>query len=491
MSRGRLAVHGHFYQPDRRDPFSGALPKEPAAAPYPDWTSRITAECYAPNAEHGNFGRIGWDLGPALATWLRRERPAVHDAIARQENGRNGLAIGYHHAILPLASVRDRRTEIRWGIRDFQLRFGRRPSGLWLPETAVDLLTLRIAHEEGIRYTILAPWQAGVDSVDTRRPYSVALGASGRMAVAFYNRPLSTAVSFEPEATVNADRFTRELVLPRLAGGPPPAVPLALIATDGELYGHHQRFRDLFLARLTGWKYPGFDVTTLGAFLDEPARHGGRLPTMTLREQTSWSCHHGLARWSGECPCARDGRWKQPLRAALDRLASAIDTVCEQEARALGVDLWGARDRWADVASQYASGEAVVDSAFSEAANGSPARAARLAAAGPQRLLVELLMAQASRLSMFASDAFFWEDPSRPETLQALRFAAHAVRLVDAATGLRLEAAFVDDLGALRSPLTGADGVELYALALAAVDQPPPRSEDARAALATSRSRRQ
>jgi hypothetical protein len=476
VRRGRLAVHGHFYQPDRRDPFSGELPKDPAAAPHRDWTTRITAECYAPNAEHGNFGRIGWDLGPALATWLRRERPAVHDAIVKQENGRNGLAIGYHHAILPLASARDRRTEIRWGIRDFQLRFGRRPSGLWLPETAVDLLTLRIAHDEGVRYTILAPWQAAVESVDSRRPYAVELGGGRRLTVLFYNRPLSTAVSFEPDATVNADRFAREFVLPRLAGGPPPAVPLAQVATDGELYGHHQRFRDLFLARLTGWEYPGFDVTTLGEFLDEPGQHESRLRAIPLREQTSWSCHHGLARWSADCPCARDGRWKQPLRAALDRLAAAIDTVCEQEARGLGVDLWAARDHWADVASEYAAGEALVDSAMAEAANGSPARASKLAAAGPHGLLLDLLAAQESRLSMFASDAFFWEDPSRPETLQALRFAAHAARLVDASAGVRLEAAFVDDLAALRSPLTGADGVELYTRALSAVGQPPPAS---------------
>ena len=143
--RGRLAVHAHFYQPDRRDPFSGLIPEDPSAGPERDWTTRIAAECYAPNAQRRNFARIGWDLGPALATWLRRERPEIHAAIQAQENGRNGLAMGYHHSILPLASPRDRRTEIRWGLRDFELRFGHRPAGFWLPVTAVDLLTLRIA----------------------------------------------------------------------------------------------------------------------------------------------------------------------------------------------------------------------------------------------------------------------------------------------------------------------------------------------------------
>jgi len=219
-ARGRLAVHGHFYQPERRDPFSGLVLADPAASPAHDWNERITDECYAANAERGNFGRIGWDLGPTLARWLRRERPDVHAAIARQEMGRNGMAQAFHHVILPLASVRDRRTEIRWGLRDFELRFGHRPLGLWLPETAVDLLTLRIAAEEGVRFTILAPWQAGA-AVDTRRLYRVELGRGGSMIVAFYDEVLSARVSFDPGATLDADRFALEAVAPALVPAPP------------------------------------------------------------------------------------------------------------------------------------------------------------------------------------------------------------------------------------------------------------------------------
>jgi len=471
MSGRRLAIHGHFYQPDRRDPFSGSVIPDPAAAPHPDWNSRIAAECYAPNAERGNFRRIGWDLGAGLATWLRREQPEVHDAIAAQETGRNGLAVGYHHSILPLASIRDRRTEIRWAMRDFELRFGHRPAGIWLPETAVDLPTLRICADEGVRYTILAPWQAGQDGIETRRPYRVALGAGREITVVFYDQALSAAVSFEPGATVNADQFVQERVRPRLTSGRPPVSPLAVIATDGELYGHHQPFRELFLARLTGWRYVGFQVTTVGDALDEELR----LSPMTIRERTSWSCHHGVARWSAECPDAADGRWKQPLRAALDRLAAAIDVVSEQRARAIGVDLWAARDRWADVASEFAEADATVESILADAVNGAPAHAARFAHDDePRGVLKALLRAQASRLGMYASDAWFWEDPSRPETLQSLRLAAHAARLVDAVADTTLERPFVEDLSALRSPRTGADGAALYALALETVGQAPP-----------------
>ncbi len=470
MTGLRLAVHGHFYQPDRRDPFSGRVPPDPTAAPAPDWTVRITDECYAPNAVRGNFRRIGWDLGPTLAAWLREHRPDVHDAIVGQDDGRNAIAQAYHHTILPLASTRDRRTEIRWGLRDFELRFGRRSAGIWLPETAVDLATLRICAEEGVRYTILAPWQAGTDGdLDTRRPYRVEVGGGRSVVVMFYDGALSAAVSFDPAATQNADEFVRSRVLPRLVDHPPAdGSPTSLIATDGELYGHHQRFRELFLARLTNWYGSGsgdphLQVAALGDLLDASARPS--LPIMTIQDRTSWSCHHGVLRWSGECPDAADGRWKQPLRLALDRLAAAIDALTDALLQPLGIDPWAARDGYVDVASQYTTADSYVE---------------RLLAARPrsgrrtQTVVRNLLAAQSSRLSMFLSDAWFWDDPGRQETLLALRFAAHAARTVDGVAGSRLERALLDDLATLRSRATGRDGVALYQLALEQVGQRPP-----------------
>ena len=499
MTRPRLAVHGHFYQPDRRDPFSGEIPPDETAAPARDWTERVTDDCYAPNALRGNFRRIGWNLGPALATWLRERRPDLHAAIVAQDDGTNAIAQAWHHSILPLASLRDRRTEIRWGIRDFELRFGRRPAGLWLPETAVDLPTLRICAEEGIRYTILAPWQAGIDGdLDTRRPYRVEVGGGHSVVVVFYDRDLSTAVSFDPAATQNADEFVRARVLHRLADPLPGGqAPLGLIATDGELYGHHQQFRELFLARLTSWYGSGacdphLEVSPLGHVLSQAELPA--LPVMTIRERTSWSCHHGVLRWIVQCPDAVDGRWKQPLRMALDRLSGAVDMLTGALVAPLGVDPWEARDGYVDVASGYARPDAYVarvlaeaeapssndDAPVGRAARGvEPARrAARRgrprSARGSANLLAGILAAQSSRLAMFASDAWFWDDPSRPETLQALRFAAHAARTMDALAGSRLEEALVADLAGVRSSATGRDGAALYRLALTQVGQRPP-----------------
>ncbi len=465
--RGRLVVHAHFYQPLRVDPFSGTVPAEPSAAPYHDWNARIEAECYRPNAERGSLARISWNLGPTLAAWLAAEAPKTLAGFVDGDAGVNAMAQGFHHAILPLASAADRRTEIRWGIHDFEFRFGRRPAGFWLPETAVDLATLRALAAEDIRYTILAPWQAMENGLDTRRPYRVQLGGGKSIVVAFYDAGLSASVSFEPSATSDADRFARERVVARLSGTPfADGEPgLVVIATDGELYGHHQAFRDLFLQRLVapeaGAADRGFDIVPLAAAM-APSK---RMRSTRIAERTSWSCHHGIARWTHECPCATDGRWKGPLRAALERLAGGIDAATDARLARLpgGPELAAARDGYVDVVIGAESAES-----FAGQSLGTDASAEATAT------FVDLLEAQRWRLAMFASDGWFWDDPVRPETRQVLRCAARAARLVDGATGTRLERALVADLALFTSPAQGLDGASIYRAALSEVGQPGP-----------------
>ena len=446
------------------------MPAEPSAAPFHDWNQRVDAECYRPNAERGSLRHISWNLGPTLAAWLADADPITHARFVADSAA--AIAQAYHHAILPLASAADRRTEIAWGIRDFEIRFGRRPAGLWLPETAVDLATLREAAEQGIAFTILAPWQAAETGLDTRRLYRVDLGDGRTIVVAFYDAGLSSAVSFEPEATSDADRFGRERAAPRLRGGPSPLdAPLALIATDGELYGHHQQFRDLFLQRLVNpdpaASDRGFDIVTVGdtvaeALAAEVAE--GPLPAVRIAERTSWSCHHGVARWSAECPDAEDGRWKGPLRAALERLAGGIDAITDRTMAGVpgDVDPAVARDDYAHVVIGAVS-------AAEWAAERWPA-----ADDAARRLALELLEAQRWRLAMFASDGWFWDDPIRPETRQILRAAARAVRIVDGVAGTQLERRLVADLAGLSSPSRRLDGGGIYRMALADVGQPPP-----------------
>jgi Domain of unknown function (DUF3536)/Glycosyl hydrolase family 57 len=465
VTRGRLAIHAHFYQPSRIDPWTGRVPEEPGAAPFHDWNARVAAECYRPNAVRGNLERISWNLGPTIATWLAEYDPDTHARFVAAAG--NGIAQAFNHTILPLASAADRRTEVRWGIRDFELRFGRRPQGMWLPETGVDLATLRVLAGEGIHFTILAPWQSLDPSIDTRHPYRVDLGAGASIIVVFYDAALSTAVSFEPEATSDASRFSRDRVRARLGGSAPAGFDgtLALIATDGELYGHHQQFRDLFLEHLVAPGDPGERDYDTHALTDLVDGGGHRYPPVRIAERTSWSCHHGVARWSAECPDAHDARWKGPLRAALERLAGGIDEATDAAFRrtAGAPDPWELRDAYVDVVVGR-----VAPAAF--AAD----RLGGVAAADDRDRLMALLEAQRWRLAMFASDGWYWDDPIRPETKQLLRSAARAVRIVDGLVGTRLEGRLVADLAIFTSPSRHLDGAAIYRMALAEIGQPAP-----------------
>jgi hypothetical protein len=474
MSRPRLVVHAHFYQPFRTDPFTGRVPPDPSAAPFRDWNERVTAECYRPNAERGTLEHVNWNLGPTLTAYLADAAPDVLAAFASSDRrgggvaGGPGIAQSFHHSILPLAALHDRRTEILWGARDFEHRFGRPARAMWLPETAADLTTLRLMAEAGIEATILAPWQADAHHLDNRLPYRVDVGGGRHIAVLFYDADLSAAVSFEPAMTDDADRFARERIAPRLGGslqdGRP---PMLVIASDGELYGHHQTFRDQFLHRLVAPSEAtpdrGFDVVTLAAVVEEAAGHPH--PEIRIRDRTSWSCHHGVLRWSGECPDAADGRWKAPLRAALERLAGGIDTATEALVRQLPgrPDIWAARNRYVDVVIGAQEGDG-----FAAATLGVRS------SAEDRRLLLAVLEAQRWRLGMFASCGWFWEEPFRRETRQVLLAAARAARVVDSLAGTSLEHRLVADLTTFVSPGHGIDGATIYRHALSEIGQPPP-----------------
>lgn len=466
MTIPRLVVHGHFYQPPRVDPFSGAMPPDPTAAPARDWNERVSAECYRPNAEAGNLGAMSWDVGPTLAAWLERGDPIAYRGFVEGERGANGMAQPFHHAILPLASAADRRTEVRWGLRDFELRFGRRPTGMWLPETAVDLATLRELADAGIDHTVLAPWQVDAEGIDTRRPVRLDLGDGRSIVAILYDGPLSAAVSFEPGATVDADRFVAERIVPRFFAGSlaDGADPLVVIATDGELYGHHQPDRERFLARLIGATAPAGRPFQVGSLADAARTAASAwVPTVSLRERTSWSCHHGVERWAASCGCVPDGSWKGPLRVALERLAGGVDALTERCARGLpgAPDPWAARDAYVDV---------IVGA---EPAESFAARWLAPGSADRHRAgFLALMAAQRWRLSMFASCGWFWEHPVRPETAGALRAATRAARLVDQLAGTGLEGRLAADLRQVHGP-DGSDGMTILQDALRAVGQRP------------------
>lgn len=484
MPRQYLCVHGHFYQPPRENPLTGEVPIEPGAAPFRNWNERILSECYRPNAELGNYERISFNFGPTLLTWLETHDPATYQSILTQDQANerrfgvgNAMAQAYNHTILPLANTADKVIQIAWGIADFQHRFRRYPQGMWLPETAVDYETLSIMANLGIQFTILAPWQAEGEGFDPRQPYRVELPGGKQMVVFFYHGDLSGKISFDPGATANADHFIQEAIAHYLKDGDREKPQLLLLASDGELYGHHQPSRERFLAHLLDGASAqhGFETIYPGLWLREhPPRE-----TIRIRERTSWSCHHGIMRWMGTCDCTplgsvegvqadgyevgRDSRssrgnnWKAHLRRALDRLAAALDGVYFEAVYPLIPRPRVLLQRYIHVILGEISAEGLITEML-------PASGALARAPGTEELerVRLLLAAQRERQRMFTSCGWFFEDFDRLEPRNVLAYAANAVRLVRQATGDDLAAEVLVDLRHVVSPRSGVRGDEVF-----------------------------
>jgi hypothetical protein len=452
-----LCVHGHFYQPPREDPFSGQVPREKGAEPYHDFNEKIAAECYRPNAALGNFSQMSFDLGPTLASWLERHDRPTYQRILAQERLHfqrygcsNALAQVYSHAIMPLASERERRIQVAWGLADYERRFGHKPPGIWLAETAADQATLSTLADFGVGFTVLSPWQAA-GPVDPTEPYWIDLPDGRTMTVFFYDGALSGGVSFDAGLTTDAVSFSSNELPAHLSAARRERGErqLVLVATDGELYGHHQSLREHFLAHLLRVSAPnaGFEVTSLARYLQaNPPRRPVRLV-----EPGSWSCAHGVDRWSRGCGCTEgDSGWKGHLRAALGSLAVGLDAHYAAEAGPLLLDPWLAEEQFIRVRLG-----SLTTSAFLR-------RQARRSLTSDEReRILSLLTGQYHRHLMLASCAFFFDDLDRIEPRNAIAYGARALQAAPAALQAQLLASFEGELAQARSWRSGRDGAQL------------------------------
>lgn len=459
MKVSEYCIHGHFYQPPRDDPLTGFIPSEMGAAPYRNWNERIHAECYKPNAELRNFEQISFNIGPTLCQWMESYDPATFHRIVEQDRLNvlrhgigNAIAQAYNHTILPLASYRDKETQIAWGIADYRHHFKHRPKGMWLPETAVDLETLQIMAERGIEFTILAPWQAQDEDLDCTQPYLTPLSEKTQMTIFFYQKELSSRISFDAGATVNADAFAENILqsffsAEKSARG---EAQLILVASDGELYGHHQHLRDHFLARLVdgATKSLGISPTYPALWLkDHPAKQ-----QMGIREATSWSCHHGVSRWMSNCPCSPgDATWKTRLRLAFERLSGFLEGIYFEEMRPLVKDPWALRNNYIHVML----GETTIHEFLLENVRGS------ITSDQAQRVHW-LLESQREQQRMFTSCGWFFDDFGRIEPRNNVAYAAQATWLARKATGIDLEPYILSDLKQVSSSLTGQRADQIF-----------------------------
>jgi alpha-amylase/alpha-mannosidase (GH57 family) len=487
-----VCIHGHFYQPPRENPWLEAVETQDSAAPYHDWNERICAQCYSTNGAArivndknqitrivNNYARISFNFGPTLLSWLMENAPRTYrmvlDGERRSRKSFNGhssaMAQVYNHIILPLANRRDRITQIRWGIADYQFHYGAPPEGMWLAETAADSESLELLAQHGVKFTVLAPHQcrrirpltdgAGWTdtpnaTVDTTHPYLVRFDSGVSIAVFFYNGPTSRAIAFEGLLD-SGEKFAARLK----AGFKNISQPqLVHVATDGESYGHHHKYGEMALAYALRMleEDPTVSLTNYGSFLEQfPPEYEAEIV-----ENTSWSCMHGVERWRSNCGCngGKPGwnqAWRAPLRQAMDELRDALVPLTEQEGAKLFKDVWAARDEYIEVMLDRTP-QSVERFLFQHQLH---------ILTVPERVqAMELMEMQRHTQLMYTSCGWFFDDISGIETVQVIAYAARVLQLAQEVFGEQaapLEPAFLAHLAEARSNVPAAgDGAKIY-----------------------------
>ncbi len=468
-----ICIHGHFYQPPRENAWLEAIELQDSAYPYHDWNERITAECYARNAASrilddegwieqivNNYSRISFNFGPTLLAWMAAKSPDVYEAILeadresinRFDGHGSAMAQAYNHLIMPLCNEQDKKTQVIWGIWDFEYRFGRKPEGMWLPETAVDIPSLEALAAHDIRFTILAPHQAGRvrplsggewqnvenSSVDITMPYLQRLPSGREIAIFFYDGPISRAVAFEGILN-SGEEFAARVMQGFIEDREGPQ--LAHIATDGESYGHHHTHGDMALAYALQY----IESNDLAELINYAAYLERHPPTyeVEIYENTSWSCAHGIERWQSDCGCHSGGHpgwnqgWRAPLRESLDWLRDILIPAYEKNSAPLLADPWAARNNYIEVLRDRSPES--LDRFFDRHA------AKRLT--DQERIdALKLLEIQRHALLMYTSCGWFFDELSGIETVQVIQYAGRAIQLAQHFCGEVLEPGFLEVL---------------------------------------------
>jgi len=465
-----ICIHSHFYQPPRENPWLEEVELQDSAYPYHDWNDRITAECYAPNTASrilgedkrivdiiNNYSKMSFNFGPTLLSWLERHKPNVYQGILEADNESlkkfsghgSAIAQAYNHIIMPLANERDVRTQVIWGIQDFEYRFKRKPEGMWLPETAVDIKTLEALAECGIKFTILAPHQAKQvrkigdkkwkdienGSIDPQQAYLCQLPSGKKIHLFFYDGPISQEIAFS-ELLKNGQGFAE-----RLLGVFPEKHThsrMVHIATDGETYGHHHRYGEMALSYCLHHIESNHlaKLTVYGEYLAKQSTDH----EVEIQENTAWSCIHGVDRWNANCGCCSGGNpgwnqeWRAPLREALDWLRDSLISVFEKEMGVFTQDPWEARNQYIKVVLDRS--EVNVEAFLCKYLKKDLLPKDKVK-------IFKLLEMQRHAMLMYTSCGWFFDEVSGIEATQIIQYASRAIQLANETVNIDLEEEFM------------------------------------------------
>ena len=348
-----IIIHGHFYQPPRENPYTGVLPVQTSAKPYENWNEAIYQTCYKPNGAsrylsfdgkidriYNNYSSISTNMGQTLLDWIDEEHPAFIKRLTTADResiktfGHSTfMAQGFNHTIMPLDCEHTKRIQTHWAIESYKQRFGHAPEGFWLAECAIDEETVDVLAEYGIKFVVLAPWQAiAIDGValngkpmPSDRAFIIKGKNGGTLNAFFYNGEFASGVSFG-HMLRDADAMFKRLKEARKEMGNPALISWA---TDGEIYGHHEPFGDMGLAALIKKinESSEFKIDNFASYLEKhPATEVATLGGGDDGKGTSWSCMHGVGRWERDCGCHTGGeegwnqKWRKPLRKAFNNL---------------------------------------------------------------------------------------------------------------------------------------------------------------------------
>lgn len=475
-----ICIHGHFYQPPRENPWLNEVELQDSAYPYHDWNERITAECYARNAASrilngegritdiiNNYEYISFNFGPTLLEWMEKKAPETYEAILEADKKSmkrfsghgSAIAQSYNHIIMPLANDRDQETQVTWGIRDFEYRFGRKPEGMWLAETATNTDVLEVLAAHGIKFTILSPYQArrkrkmeekiwkdaSGAKIDPKRPYRCNLPSGRHIDLFFYDGPVSQGIAFEGLLN-SGEAFASRLVNQLDLKSKEPQ--MMHIGTDGETYGHHHNLGEMALSYCLHYieEYQPVKISIYGEYLE-------KFPPeweVEIIENSSWSCAHGVERWRSNCGCKTGGQphwhqeWRKPLREALDWLRDRLISLYEQQLSPYTNEPWKLRNQYIEVILDRS--EANIEKFFS---NNIPAQLSQQ----DKVTLLKLLEMQYHCMLMYTSCGWFFDEVSGIETMQDIFYAARAIQLAADVSGIDLEDEFVQKLEKARSNL--------------------------------------